>query len=206
MINSLIAVLSAGLKKNKDGFWRSTDIDEKDKQWGAPGGYLRILAASYLYKNNFNEKIIVCGGKGWEIKKRDNPLLCKIMKSELVSLEVLKKDIIEDKISNKTFEQLKELQKLIKKEKINKLILISNKYHLPRIKAMIKYSNELKELEGFFKLKKGKLEAAEDILLKYDLKGWNKKIKLAYESDYMKEIIKKEKKGVEQIKKGTYNY
>jgi len=205
-MNNLIAVLSKGLKKNKDGKWRNTNIDEADEQWGAPGGYLRVLAASYLYKDSPDQFIVASGGKGWEISDDNRPLLCKVIKEELVNLGVPEKNIIEERVSDKTFGQLWELQKIIINKEINKLIIISNIYHLPRIQAMIENISKLSRLKKLLSKDKLKIEAAEDILMVNDSKEWQNKIKNAYKSERMKKIIKIERQGVKQIREGTYKY
>lgn len=205
-MSNFIAVLSAGLKKDKDGKWHSTDIDGIDERWGAPGGYLRVLAASYLYKDNPNQYVVACSGKGWDITEKNRPLLCEVIKRELIDLGVSAEYIIEDKISNKTFEQLNMLQKVIKGKDVNQLIIISNIYHLPRVQAMIENIPELKELKELFKINDLKLEAAEDIIMENNSQDWQEKIEFAYKSERMQKIIKSEREGVNDIKKRKYKY
>ena len=81
------------------------------------------------------------------------------------------------------------------------MVVISNKYHLPRINTMIAYIPELKFLTN-----KIRVVSAESIILKYAGHTWKSKIEAAYKKDEMKKRIKMEKMGVKDIKNGTYKY
>lgn len=200
-----ICVLSAGIKKNKRGEWVSTDLTKEDDKLGAPGGKLRVVAASYLYKENPKTIIIASGGRGWDVKddEPNRPDLSEIIKLELIEFGVPEQNIIKENKSNKTFEQLSELNKIIDCEKINETTVITSDYHLARVKAMIEYDCELnKKLAN----KQIKLQSAEEICLQYDRKKWQNIIKEAYESEEMKKRIEREENGVEQIKDGTYKF
>lgn len=198
-----ICVLIAGVKKNKDGQWASTDLG--DSGLGAPGGKLRVAAAAYLYKSNPESIIIASGGRGWDVKN-DEPEhsdLSEIIKLELIELGVFEKNIIKENKSNKTFEQLKELKKIIDNEKFNETTIITNDYHLARVKAMLKYAQELSKM---FADKRIALQSAEEICLRYDRIKWQNIIKAAYESEEMKKRMEMEENGVKQIKDGTYKF
>jgi hypothetical protein len=201
-MNTLIVVLNAGIKKNKLGKWQSTDLTEADDRLGAPGGRLRILAAKYLIKKIPDSKILVTGGMGYGIKvKNKNRLkVCRILKSELVDLGICLDKIIEEDKSNNTYQQLKNLKKIIKQRKPKKIITISNRYHLPRIKAFIDYVEELKDLSD---LKNLTFVSAEDAVIKED-KNFGKLINESYASRWMKKRIRLEKNGIRSLKLGMY--
>lgn len=200
-----IAILSAGIKKNKDGQWASTDLSKSDNKLGAPGGKMRVIAASYLFKDNPETAIIASGGRGWDVvgDEPDRPNLSAIIKHELVELGVLPEKIIEENNSNKTMEQLKEIAKTADRKGINHVIIITNDYHLARVKAMIEFNDSLNEM---FKNNQINLKSAEKICLQYDQEKWQNTINDAYESEEMKKRIKMEKNGVKQIKEGTYKF
>ena len=203
-MNKAIAVLSAGIKQDKNGNWVSTDLLEDDQFRSAPGGKLRNQAAAYLYKQD-RCKIITTGGVGSEqsIKDIPHPKISKILKDELIILGVLGEDIIEENKSEATYSQLWELGKLVLKLKIKNLNIISSNYHLSRIKVMLEYSKDLKEL---FATNRIKVFSAEQICLKYDKEKWAEKIKEAYESETMKKRIKLEEQGIEDIKNNKYKF
>jgi hypothetical protein len=200
-----IAVISAQIKK-KNSKWVSTDLNDFDK--GGPGGNLRLVAAKCLYQKNPDAKIITSGGRGHDVENDEvgRPDLSSILKRELVEMGVPEKSIIEENKSNTTFEQLDELQKIAKEKNINHFTIISNIYHLPRIQAMIENIFELIELKTLLKSDALNLEAAEDIIMENNQQDWQDKIEFAYKSERMQEIIKNERKGIKQLKEGTYKY
>ena len=114
--------------------------------------------------------------------------------------------IIEEDKSNTTYQQLLELQKMARKHKIKNIIIISNKYHLPRVQAMIEYGLGLNIFKKMFDNLDIKLKSAEEILIKHESEKWGKVISKIYKDNDMIARIELEKKGVEQIKKGTYNF
>lgn len=201
-MNTAIAILGGGLKKSKNGIWRTTNFKEGDN-FGADGSHIRIIAGSYLYKNNLFDLVIASGGKGQYKNIKNAPNISTVIKEELIKLGVSNKKIIEEKKSNNTYEQLIEIEKIIERKKLKKLIIISNKYHLPRIRIMIENERKLRKL---FKSNIIKLKSAEDIIVKYDAKKWKPIIDNAYKSKAIKERIKLEKKGLLDIKKGVYKF
>ncbi|MEA2088649.1 MAG: YdcF family protein [Patescibacteria group bacterium] len=199
-MDKAIVILSGGLYKNKNFSWRTTTFDEGDN-FGADGSMIRVIAGHYLYKENIDNLIITSGGKGQYKNIPGAPNISEVIKKELISLGVPNQKIIEEKNSNNTWQQLKEIKKIIHNNNIKQTIIISNKYHLPRITAMIKTDSELQKL-----LKNDiiKLESAEDILLKYSPKQWKTTIEKAYKSKKIKKRIELEKQGVKDINNGVY--
>lgn len=200
-----IAILSAGVKKNKNGAWSNTNLTEKDNKLGAPGGKQRVIAAVYLYRVEPDYFLIATGGRGYDVKDKSSnrPDLCQITKNELKKLGLPGNKIIIENKSNTTFEQLQELKKIILKLKLEFVVIISNKYHLPRIKAMVNKDVALKEFMANGKIK---LFSAEQILLKQNSEKWNQAIKKAYESEWMKTRIKKEKQGIKDLGNNKYRF
>ncbi|MFH1523183.1 MAG: YdcF family protein, partial [Patescibacteria group bacterium] len=183
-----IIILGGGLKEENDK-WRTTNFNEGDN-FGAMGDRLRVVAANYLYKNNPDIAIIASAGKGQYKNVPDAPTVSSVILNELIELGVPKEKIIKEENSGNTWQQLQETKKIIQEKNLNKIIIISNRYHLPRIKAMINKDELLNKL-----LDEGKIElqSAEEICLKYDEKKWNKIIDDAYNSDVMKERVSLEK-------------
>ena len=204
-MKNAIAVLSAGVKKNNAGKWVSTDLKKEDNKLGAPGGKLRVIAASYLYKDGPETIIIASGGRGWDIKndEPDRPDLSEIMKRELIELEIPERNITKENKSNKTFEQLKELKKIIDCEKFSETTIITNDYHLARVKAMIEYDYELNKMLTNNQIV---LQSAEEMCLQYNRRKWQNIIKRAYASEEIKHRIKMEENGIEQINNGIYKF
>jgi len=194
-----IIILGGGLKKDK-GKWRTTNFDEGDN-FGAQGDSLRVAAGYYLCKSDQDLLLIVSGGQGQYENIPDAPTIAGVIESELLNFGALKENIIKEETAYNTWQQLQETKKIIQREKCNKANIISNKYHLPRIKAMINKDRELKKM---FSSGLINLQSAEEVCLKYDKKRWQKAIKDVYNSEAMQERIKLEEKGVRDIKAGKY--
>jgi len=194
-----------GWLTNDNGKWRTVNYLEKIKakeSGGLYGDRLRVIAASYLYYQNPEIEIIVSGGKGQLAGIKNIPNVAEVMRYELIELKVPSKNILLETKSGNTYEQLAELKKIVNKLKLDNVIILSNQYHLSRIKAMIKYLSELKPL---LKITKIQFKSAEEICLKHDKNKWQTLINKANKSKQMRETIKLEKQGIKQIKNGTYN-
>lgn len=200
-----IVVFGGGLVKEK-GKWRTTNFSDKGDKFGALGDRLRVVAANYLYKDNPEQIIIASGGRGQVKTGSDEPAVATVIKKELEELAVPADKIIKETKSKNTCAELIELQKIIKERELKMITIISNKYHLPRLQAMVKYCLELVELKKMFAVSKLIIKPAEDILIKYDPAAWRKIIAKAYNSAGMKERIKLEEKGVKDIKAGKYKF
>lgn len=196
-----IVILGGGLKKDANGRWRTTNYDEPGDNFGVSGDRLRVVAAGYLYKNNPKQIIIASGGKGQLKDIPDAPTVSEVLKKELMELGVPEEIIIEEKKSGNTYQQLQEIKKIIKDKGLKNISLLSNEWHLPRIKEMIETMPELKEI---FNLTKVEFLSAEKICLEYDKEAWQETIEQAYKSEGLKERIEREQKGVQDIKEGKY--
>ena len=201
-----IAILSAGVRRDKKGVWSNSNLTEQSDSLGAPGGRQRVIAASYLYKLKPDYFLIACGGRGYDIKDKspNRPDLCQITRRELIKLKVPADKIITENKSNTSFEQLRELKKIIIKFKLETILIISSQYHLPRVKALINL--RLKPLKKDLAAGAVKLVSAEKILLKQNPEKWREPIKRAYSSEWMKLRIKKERQGIKDLKSNKYKF
>ncbi|MBI3046051.1 MAG: YdcF family protein [Candidatus Harrisonbacteria bacterium] len=202
----VLVIFGGGLVK-EGGRWRTTTFDDTGDNFGISGDRLRVIAAGFLYKENPKQLIIASGGKG-QLKDvlPGKITLASVIKEELVKLGIPAKNIIKEEKSGTTYQQLKELQKILKGGVFRSAVVISNEHHLPRILAMIKYVADLRPLKKMLNLSKLKIKSAEDIVMEYEPEAWRKIITRARKSRAMKERIKLEKQGVRQIKNGTYQF
>ena len=196
-----IAIMGGSLIKEKNGRWRTTGFEEGDS-FGVLGDRLRVVAAGFLYKKD-GEFIIVLGGRGQLKNIPDSPAVSEVIKEELVELGVRPENIFCEKNSGSTFEQLRELGDIAGKESLKTLTIITNEYHLPRIKALVQYNQILTKAFSHCRLV---FKSAESILLEYDSESWEEIIAAAYKSEAVKKRIASELAGAEQIKDGTYVY
>lgn len=202
-VKKVIVILGGWMIRDSNGQWRTINYDEKGDWFGVSGGRLRVIASVYLHNDDPESLIIASGGKGQLEKIPDAPTLASVIKKELVELDIPSEKIIEENKSGNTYQQLIALQKIIIEMKFKHIYFVSNAYHLPRIRAMLKYRLELRRLAQMPYLK---LVSAEKIAIAHDSKKWRKMIKAAYASEEMQKRIALEKKGVREIKAGKYKF
>ncbi len=199
---SVIAILSGAMIKDADtGCWRTTTFDDPGDLYGAVGDRLRILAGSLLRDQYPQSKILLLGGKGQFSQTKGAPSVASVMKKELIELGVPPEAIKTEEKSGTTHESLLVLRGLIAKEKSKNIWLVSNRYHLSRIRAMIKYTPELKTE---FQKRSVKLVSAEEVLIKKQPLVWKKKLERIYQTPQLKKRIVLEKMGVKDIAAGKY--
>lgn len=198
-----IVILGGGLFKDFAGRWRTTLGEDQSGHSGILNDRLRVVAVAALWKEDKNLQIISSGGQG----KLKNILPkgltpSKVIKDELLELGVPAKNITEENKSGTTFEQLKVIKKMIETGKISgDIYIISNNYHLPRIRTMIEYADIKTVL-----LRKINLVGAEDVLLRLSPDQWKEFVEQSKKSEAMKKRVEGEKRGIEQIKNGLYKF
>ncbi len=199
-----IAVISASIKRDTAGRWVNTDLTEEDNARGAPGGKLRVVAAAILAKRYPEAMIIASGGRGYDLPEgtpEDRPALAEILRDELADYGVSPDKVILETASNSTYQQIGELERVIGEKQLKKILLVTNRYHLPRLKAMI--DMKFPDLGKHASLE---LVSAEEVLILEDPHRWAGSIETAYQSEYMLARMANEQRGVEQICSGTYQF
>lgn len=200
-----VVVVGGALKKDeKSGIWRTTRFDETGDRFGVQGDHLRVIAGALKYKiNPENTIIIALGGKGQLRRVKGVEALSTVLKRELTALGVPGDKIIRESRSGTTYSQLRELKKIIKMMDLKKVQIISNKWHLPRIKAMMSYGPHLKDIHQLAEIEFVEAEAA---VIKGEKGIWEKVIRRAYASKALKARIENEREGVRQIRSGKYKF
>lgn len=186
-------ILGGWAKKNRNGEWISS---------GLCGDNLRVVAAKYLWGKDNDILIITSGGKGKLSHITDMKPLAQIMAEELIKLGVNRGKIIKESTSYNTYEQLLKLEMLITKSKLDKISVISNDWHLPRIEALIK--NMFPRLRGLLSKKIIELVSAEGIVLRSEPKKWKPIIQKIRTSKKMDEQLRLERAGLKDILNGAY--
>ncbi|MFA6322259.1 MAG: YdcF family protein [Candidatus Buchananbacteria bacterium] len=197
-----IIILGGGLVKNENGHWRTANFNEGDYA-GITGDYLRVEAGAYYLQNNPQSLVIASGGYSQFKEDEGAPTLAQVIADELRSLGVPPERIILEDRSISTYTQLLEVAKILRDRGINEATIISNEYHLPRIREFIDQRPELREM---FKGVDINIESAEKIVLESDPRRWEKEIKDAYSSPDMQHRIAMEEKGVEDMRKSNYKF
>lgn len=185
--------LLGGVIWNHQGVWQTSGLDGPGDDVGSTYDRFRVLAAAYLYhKNSASMTLLAQGGLATSTK----PSIAYVMKEELRALDVPAEAILLEERSYSTFSQLNELNLQSPRD----LIILSNEWHLPRIRAMIELLPELENLQ----VQNPQLVAAEEILLQEDPHKWRAIIDAIRQRKDILARIKKERQGIEQLKAGTY--
>lgn len=199
-----VVVLAAGIKQDAKGSWVSTDLSFADDKRGAPGGKLRVLAGAALATHYSTAVIVTGGGKGYDARKNapDNrPLLAEILCNELIARGIPKERIVLERKSNTTYQELQELEKLAFRRRWGRIVVVTSRYHLDRVRAMIEAK--------FTRFSQNAIlepVSAEDTLIANDRARWEALIEKEYASAYMRARRAREERSIEQIHSGVYQF
>lgn len=197
--NDVLVILGGCIVKDERGTWKTASFREGDA-FGITGDSIRVIAGSIFHQKNPLLKIIVSGGKGQLKNAADAPPVADILKRELVDFGVPAERISEERGSGTTYEQLSAAARLASEMNATSVCILSNRYHLPRIEAMIRYA------PGLQALKNARLIAAEDVVIADNPKKWRTVIEEAYASETMQKRIEAEERGVCDIREGKYRF
>lgn len=205
----VVALVGGMLLKNEQtGKFRTSTLVDYDNPFGMFGDSLRGFAATLLYKREQEHAtILVLGGLTPLHKEMPHaPLLSAIIRRELEEWGVPASKIeeIEMQEVGGTFQQLLHLQEKLPafKKTTKELVVITNRYQMPRVWAMIYFREELAELRNCV-APLARFASAEDIVLEY-LPEYGPDIVKAYRREAMRKCIARESKGAHQIAEGTY--
>ncbi|TSC60936.1 MAG: hypothetical protein G01um1014107_184 [Parcubacteria group bacterium Gr01-1014_107] len=201
-MKTAIAVLGGGLVREGET-WKTINLGQGGDDFALSDDRWRVDAAFEIWRELPGSLIIASGGKGQLKDIPDAPTVSEVIKRELIELGVPGAVILEENRGGNTFEQLREVAVLALKNSFSDLRILSNEWHLPRVKAMLDFAPGLKET---FSTLKPSLVSAEEVLLKSSPKHWQARILEARENPEMRKRVALEKRGVEEIQRGTYKY
>ncbi|MDO8594508.1 MAG: YdcF family protein [bacterium] len=206
---TIIVVLGGGLVQDA-GVWRTSGFNDRD-DFGVLGDRLRVLAGAFLFtdahKVGKDARIIVCGGKGQMFQTMpDAPTVASVIKEELTGLGVPRECVIVEEASRNTYEQLVGAQKLLQEKSGGELVFITNRYHVPRVRAFVEYGPRLSFLKQLVSGKKVSFISAEEVVLSRRPSIFQTDIDAAYETTAMQERVALEQRGVRDIEGGIYRY
>jgi len=191
-------VFLGGFLVEDGGKWVGSDFPPEFQSSGRVD--FRTPAVLQLASLDNESTVVVSGGRGvMDDVIPDNMTIALAIKNDLVRSGVLENRIVLDNESHNTYAQLVKIaEKYL--PNFDNMKVVSNDWHLPRIYAMIKYMETLRTLET------GKIEliSAENILEKHDPQKWTSIIEEVRKSDFMKEVIRREKEGAKAMEEGRY--
>jgi uncharacterized SAM-binding protein YcdF (DUF218 family) len=193
-----IAILAGSVKRSGEQ-WVSTGLTEEDDVYGAPGQVLRVAAGIMLAQKYPKALLVPSGGIGYDHRDAAQPLLSEVMRDELIAGGVTASRILLEKESNSTFQQLRELEKLAAKHAWKRLLIVTNRWHVPRVEAML--SAKFPDLKRYTHL-----YGAEEVLVQFSPEEWKSAIDDAYAREFLRRRIELEEEGIRQIKTGTYRF
>ncbi|MEK7585311.1 MAG: YdcF family protein [Patescibacteria group bacterium] len=198
-MNKAIVILAGGFTRDASGEWHSSTF-------GTPatvsmsGSYVRIAAAAILWRQNPDSVVVPSGGRGQADQLFPPGLfLSTVMRRELIQEGVPATSILEENRSGNTLEQLREIRHLAKVHGWPLVEIVSSRFHLPRIQAMIECLSELGGLKSITQF-----TSAEDVVLAASPVVWRSAINLAYASPEFIKLAELEANGVRQLREGTY--
>ena len=188
-----IVVFSGGLVSytDKEGKikYRSTTYANRDT-FGTLGGYERVRATAEL-ANRFPVACIVTTSRH---TKGEPPTLAGVMAQELVNLGISRERIILEEISTNTASALRSSLQLAAQKGWKEIILVSNEYHMPRIKAF--YEQEKSPVKAEF-------VSAEAVLITAD-SNFKEVFGRVKKTSAYAERLAAEQRGIEALHRGEY--
>lgn len=206
MSGKVAVVLAGGLIREANGTWRTATYEDVGDNFGLDGHRIRVEAASILYKDEPGLMLVASGGKGQNEKIPDAPTTAAIIMKELIELGVPATAILLEDKSGTTYQQLIALIRLIEDRGWQDIQVVSNSWHLPRIKAMITNVAEFSLLKTFFEKKALRLVDADQLLTDKEPWRWKSSLEKARGSEAYASRLATEKKGILQIEAGTYKF
>ena len=197
-----IVILGGWVSKGEDGAWYADDLYPGFKEFGPSGHRLRLLAGYYLQKEKPGTVIVASGGKGKHSHDPEAPAVSAVMKKELQDLGVPGESIKEDSKSDNTYQQLAHLPEMVASLAPKEILIISNAYHLPRIRAFMECVPDIKDRVVSMPTR---LVAAEDVVSRHDEK-LRTAVKRAYASPGMRKQEAIEARGIADLKAGNYKF
>lgn len=190
-------ILGGGLTRRPDGTFKTNSFDDSGDKFGTTLDRLRVDAAAVLYRLNPGLILAPSAGKGQYQNDPNYPTVASVMKQELIALGVPETNIISEEKSSSTNAQLNALVRFRDSHPGNYGVL-SNRYHLERIRALLDFNPLLVSLKGLVIL------SAEDILIESDPSTWQAPVERIYQGEGMNKRIELERKGTADIKRGRY--
>lgn len=201
----IVALLGGGLLCDPaSGVWRTTTFEDTGDQFGVLGDRLRVLAGHCLWKHDPRITLWLLGGRGQCAELPQAPPVAQAMRQELRALGVPSDVIRTEEASGTTYRQLLALQDIIAEHTAAHIAIVSNAWHLPRIRAMLERADPLAALRSLMAGGDVGLVAAEDVLTADDPAQWRDYVQSVYAQEGLRRRITLEAEGVRQIRAGSY--
>ena len=214
----LVVVLSGGIVKNTSVAEKATGMSHRtpsyrecDDKGLVSGGKARVIASASLHEYFPDAEVLTMSHT--KNKKDEEPSHAEVIAEEIQERGVPAEKIVQRKNSYSTISEIREIALHVKNGNMQNLVVISNEYHLPRVREMFNRAQELlgsgEENDEVEAALKGLDDAnivfvsAEDIL-----KGKGKKYERLFEkiesSSSYQGRLKAEERGLKDLRAGKY--
>ena len=183
-------LLCGQIEHTKDG-WKTEEADGPGDPIGPTYSAFRVAAGAQLAREFPGADVVASGASFLP----GSPSVACVVQSELEQLGVGRSRILLLEDTRKTYQELKELAVLMERG-YDEAIIVSNEWHLPRVKAMLKH----------VPVPRVRLLSAEEVLLTHDAEAWRGRIGRMRADPRIAERIALEKKGVEDLEAGRYHF
>jgi len=204
-----IFILSGGIVKRERGVTTAAYSDLQGES-GVLGGKARIIAAAELAKHFPNTKLVMTGSYYPNPK---DPSQSSIMSQELKKLGVDVTQIVTEEIALTYYDELSRIVELSLAHNWQSIVVLTNKYHIPRASLMLEKLSELAKNKGddnlathfqeFSQKTSYTFVSAEDVL-PHKSSHYTYLLKELESSPEYQKRVESEKRGVEALKSGTY--
>lgn len=200
-VPEVIIIFSGGIIKEigKDGIatYRSTKENEGDS-FGMLWGEARVIAAAELALHFPHAKIITTG-----FYAPNEPTQAEIIRNELEKFSIPRSRVLLEMYSHNTLSQIKKSLKITIDRKWQRVAIVTNEYHIPRVRAMYEHFEKLLPQAVKFSGVQVAFIAAESILPYRDKKFIEIIERMKNTEGYRKRLLSEEK-GTEMILSGEY--
>lgn len=205
---TVIALLTGDLTRDgATGLWRTTRFGEQGESGGVGGDQLRVEASAYLGTEHRDWFFIISGGQGRLKNVLGAQSIAGIVQSELVASGISRDRMFLEETSGNTWSQLIKIQEMIDSWQFDqRIVIVSSRWHTPRVEAMIEYAPRLDGLRTLSGLCQLSVVSAESVLTAHDPEHWKPVIEAAYQAEAMKACVARNAGGVAQIMDGTYSF
>ena len=191
-----LALLGGTVVRDGSG-WRTARFDERDGHGGVMGDFLRVHAVACLWRQGMGSICIVSGGR----VVPGAPTVAWVNRGELVRAGVPEGCLLLEEASLNTWQQLQAVKRIIAEQGIEAVTLVSNAWHLPRIREMLLRDEALSGWQA-----RGAVACvgAEEVLIEQDPKLWGPLVGAWRATPEFRARVALEERGIADLRVGTY--
>lgn len=182
----------------RDGIWQTSGLEDPGDHAGATFDRFRVLAGSALAARYPESLLLLSGGA----QKPEMPSCAAVLKHELSQLGISESRMLLEERSCSVHQQLYEIGLLAAQLHFGHMLIITNEWHHPRLKAMMEHAPKLE----MWRELSWEPVAAEPIMLESGKREWVAMVEAERLHPRLIERIAMERQGVRQVKDGTYRY